>query len=154
VALHGAFGPLLPSFGSVSRRDPTSGSATAQLELDLLADGRERVERWCTSPRRRFLYPDGPNLAILLEAYQELDRRRVLGRVRERPRALRRALRRLVQQLLQRDALSRDRRLRWRYPPPRVRPPHVRPALVQRALARVDPDARGLVRARLDGDWA
>lgn len=138
----------------MSRRDPTSGSATAQLELDLLADGRERVERWCTSPRRRFLYPDGPNLAILLEAYQELDRRRVLGRVRERPRALRRALRRLVQQLLQRDALSRDRRLRWRYPPPRVRPPHVRPALVQRALARVDPDARGLVRARLDGDWA
>lgn len=135
-------------------RDPKPGVAAAQLELDLLADGREVLERWCGSRRVRHLYPDGPNLAILLEAWQELDRRRVLGRVRERPRSLRRTLRKLVLQLCQRDALARDRRLRWRYPPPRVRPPHVRPELVQRALARVDPDARYLVQTRLDGDWA
>ncbi|MCX4244399.1 translocation/assembly module TamB domain-containing protein [Paraliomyxa miuraensis] len=134
-------------------RAPT-GVGDAQLELDLLADGRDVVERWCASPRHRFLYPEGPNLAIVFEAYQELDRKRVLGRVRERPRVLRRALRRLVRTLAQRDALARDRRLRWRYPPPRVRPPHVRPVLVQRALSRVDPDARRLVQARLDGDWA
>jgi hypothetical protein len=134
--------------------DPQPGVASAQLDLDLLADGREVLERWCGARRVRHLYPDGPNLAILLEAWQELDRRRVLGRVRERPRPLRRLLRQLVLQLCQRDALARDRRLRWRYPPPRVRPPHVRPALVQRALARVDPDARHLVQTRLDGDWA
>lgn len=129
-------------------------SGSSQAELDLLADGRDVLERWCASPRYRYLYPEGPNLAVLLEAYQLLDRRRVLGRVRDRPRPLRRALRRLVIRLARVDALSRNQRLRWRYPPPRVRPPHVRPALVEHAIERVDPDARGLVRARLDGNWA
>lgn len=124
-----------------------------QLELDLLADAREVLERWCSGRRHRHLYPDGPNVAIVLEAWQELDRLRVVGRARERPRALRRTLRRLVRDLAQRDALARDRRLRWSYPPPRVRSPHVRPALVQRALGQVDGDARRLVQARLDGDW-
>lgn len=133
---------------------PSGIAADPQRERDLLAEGRDAVERWCSSPRHRHLYPEGPNLAIVLEAYQELDRRRVLGRVHERPRALRRALRRLVRTLAQRDALARNRRLRWRYPPPRIRPPHVRPAIVQRALVHVDPDARALVRARLDGTWA
>ncbi len=127
--------------------------ATPQLELDLLADARDVLERWCTSRSRRHIYPEGPNVAVVLEAWQELDRLRVLGRVRERPKSLRRVLRRLVRTMAQRDALARSRRLRWRYPPPRIRSPHVRPQLVQRALARVDPDARRLVRARLDGDW-
>lgn len=136
------------------QRDPKPGVASAQLELDLLADGREVLERWCSSRRVRYLYPEGPNLAVLLEAWQELDRRRVLGRVRERPRALRRALRKLVLRMAQADALARDRRLRWRYPPPRLRPPHVRPLLVERALGWVDPDVRYLVEARLDGSWA
>ncbi|MCA9709451.1 MAG: hypothetical protein KDK70_26660, partial [Myxococcales bacterium] len=127
---------------------------SSQAELDLLADGRDVLERWCGSPRFRYLYPDGPNLAILLEAYQELDRRRLLGRVRERPASLRRALRRIVLQLAHGDALARTRRLRWRYPPPRLRPPHVRPMLMELALGRVDADARALVEARLEGHWA
>ena len=129
-------------------------SDPSQAELDLLADGREVLERWCASPRYRYLYPEGPNLAVLLEAYQLLDRHRLLGRVRDRPRALRRALRRLVRERARGDALARSRRLRWRYPPPRVRPPHVRPMVVELALGRVDRDARDLVEARLEGQWA
>ncbi|MEM9460072.1 MAG: translocation/assembly module TamB domain-containing protein [Myxococcota bacterium] len=129
-------------------------SDPSQAELDLLADGREVLERWCASPRYRYLYPEGPNLAVLLEAYQQLDRRRLLGRIRDRPRTLRRALRRLVRQQARGDALARSRRLRWRYPPPRVRPPHVRPMLVELALGRVDLDARDLVEARIEGQWA
>ncbi len=129
-------------------------SESSQAELDLLADGRDVLERWCASPRYRYLYPQGPNLAILLDAYQELDRRRLLGRVRNRPRPLRRALRRIVLQTARADALSRNRRLRWRYPPPRILRPHVHPPLISMALGRVDPDARALVQARLEGDWA
>ncbi|MCA9648523.1 MAG: translocation/assembly module TamB domain-containing protein [Myxococcales bacterium] len=135
---------------SKAQGDPTA----PQAELDLLADGRELLERWTASPRFRYLYPEGPNLAILLEAYQELDRRRVVGRVRPKRRAQQRAMRRIIRRLAQLDAIARHRRLRWRYPPPRVRPPHVMPSLVRRALGQVDPDARRLVRARLAGQWA
>ncbi|MCH9685150.1 MAG: hypothetical protein K0V04_27175, partial [Deltaproteobacteria bacterium] len=130
------------------------GGPNPQVELDLLADGREYLERLCASPRVRYLYPDGPNLAVLLEAYQEFDRRRMVGRIRRRPRSQTRALRKLVKKLAHRDALARHRRLRWGYPPPRVRPPGVHPHVVARALHRVDPDARPLVEARLTGDWA
>ena len=53
-----------------------------QREADLLAEGREVVERLCRSTRWRYLYPEGPSLAVLLAAYQEFDRRRTVGRVR------------------------------------------------------------------------
>ncbi len=122
-----------------------------QAELDLLADGRETLERWCASPRYRYLYPEGPNLAILLEAYQELDRRRIVGRVRSSPRGQVRALRRIVRGLARADALARHRRLRWGYPEPRVRGLGVQPTLVRRALAKVDADVHGHVQSRLSG---
>ncbi|MEX1368196.1 MAG: hypothetical protein AB1Z98_34015, partial [Nannocystaceae bacterium] len=133
---------------------PQAVDAASQAELDLLADGREVLERWTSSPRYRYLYPDGPNLAIVLEAYQELDRRRAVGRVRGSRRSQRRTLRRIIHKLASLDAIARHRRLRWRYPPPRIRSPHVMPSLVRRALTGVDPDARRLVRARLSGHWA
>ncbi len=122
-----------------------------QAEADLLADGRDFLERKSAGVRYRHLYPQGPNLALLLAAYQALDRARVAGRVRTtRPRRLRRALRRDLRRRLRQDALIRDRRLLWRFPPPAREPvPGPVPALVERALAAVDPDVREDVRAWL-----
>ena len=60
-------------------RRPGADHAKWQREADLLADGREFLERFCRSTRFGHLYPEGPSFALLFEAYQELDRLRAIG---------------------------------------------------------------------------
>ena len=94
-----------------------------QAEADLLADGRDYLERKSAGVRYRHLYPQGANLALLLTAYQALDRARAAGRVRTtQPARLRRMLRRDLRRRLRADALIRDRRLQWRFPTPAREP--------------------------------
>lgn len=122
------------------------------MEADLLADGRVLLERLCARIRTRHLYPAGPNLALLLEAYQILHRERTVGRVAPRPRALRRRLHRLLRQLVARDVALRSLRLTYKFPPARPQPLQVQlPPLVERALQEVDGDARLEVKAHLQG---
>lgn len=123
-----------------------------QREADILAEGREVVERMCTSTRLRYLYPQGPSLAVLLAAYQEFDRRRTVGRVSGGPWRIKRAFRALVRRHVRADVQSRSRRLTYGYPLPRLRRLPPPPALVRRALSKVDPDARALVEAHVGGD--
>lgn len=123
-----------------------------QREADILAEGREVVERMCTSTRLRYLYPQGPSLAVLLAAYQEFDRRRTVGRVHGGPWRTKRAFRALVRRHVRADVQSRSRRLTYGYPLPRLRRLPPPPAVVQRALTQVDPDARALVEAHVGGD--
>lgn len=130
------------------------GPPSWQFEADLLADGRQALERWCRSRRYRYLYPEGPSLALLLLAYQELDRQRAVGRVRGSRRRQSRALRRILRQVARQDALGRSRRLQFRYPAPRPRQILAPPEIVGRALRQVDRDARALVEARLFGQRA
>ncbi len=52
-----------------------------QREADLLADGRVYLERLCNRMRYRHLFPGGPDLSLLLAAYQDLDRQRIVGRI-------------------------------------------------------------------------
>ncbi|MFV8756607.1 translocation/assembly module TamB domain-containing protein [Nannocystaceae bacterium ST9] len=126
-------------------QNPTA--ALWQAEADLLAEGRELLERACQTTRYRHLFPTGPNLALLFHAYQQLDRERSVHRrdplaPRTRRRE-RRRLRKLIKRLVREDALARDRRLLWHYPPPR--PIELRvaaPELVYQALADVDRDVR------------
>ncbi|MEM6294298.1 MAG: translocation/assembly module TamB domain-containing protein [Myxococcota bacterium] len=118
-----------------------------QQEADLLADGRVVVERLCTSTRFRYLYPDGPSLALLLSAYQEYDRRRTVGRVRGGPWRRRRLFKKIVRAHVRADVGSRSRRLSYGYPLPRLRRLPPPPPVVERALAQVDPDARAIVEA-------
>lgn len=139
--------PSLPDQGR-------GGLPRSQTELDLLAEGRDALERWTTSVRFRYLYPQGPNLAVVLRAYQQFDRLRAVGRIGGSPRRQARRLTAMVRRLARRDAVARHRRLRWRYPQARLRSRQSLPPIVVRALGRVDPDARPLVSARLDGTWA
>jgi len=125
-----------------------------QREADILAEGREVAERMCTSTRLRYLYPQGPSLAVLLAAYQEFDRQRTVGRVRGGPWRTKRAFRALVRRHVRADVQSRSRRLTYGYPLPRLRRLPPPPAVVQRALSKVDPDARSLIEAHLGGDSA
>lgn len=114
-----------------------------------MADGRELLERLCGSTRYRHLYPHGPNVALLLEAYQELDRKRLVGRAGSTPRRQLRTFRGILRQLVRRDVLDRNQRLSYGYPEPRrhrLPPP---PPVVLRALSRVDADARALMAAHL-----
>jgi len=125
-----------------------------QREADLLADGREVVERLCNSTRWRYLYPDGPSLAVLLAAYQEFDRKRTVGRVRGGHWRQRRAFRALVRRHVRADVQSRSHRLSFGYPQPRLRRLPRPPEVVRRALTRVDADARTLIAAHIGGDEA
>ncbi len=124
-----------------------------QAEADLLADGRALLEELCSSTRYAHLYPGGPNLALLLRAYRELDRIRTVRRERGRaPRRDTRRFRRLVKDALRQDALARNRRLSYHHPHPRLRRLASRlPPLVRRALGRVDPDARREVQMTITG---
>lgn len=120
-----------------------------QIEADLLADGRELLERLSASTRYRYLYPDGPSVGLLLAAYQEFDRLRTVGRIRGGRWRRWRAFRRILRRTIQADVADRSHRLDYRYPAPRPgRLPPV-PPLVSRAMAAVDPDARDLVLTRL-----
>jgi len=121
----------------------------AALEAQWLAEGRELLEHWCLSTRFRYLYPEGPNLALLFSAYQDLDRLRIVGRVRETPSSQRRALRRLIRAHVRRDVRDRVARLHHRPPAPRLEPLPVTPVLVERALASLDPNDRTWVHAHL-----
>ncbi len=122
-----------------------------QAEADLLADGRDTLERLCGGWRLRHLYPDGADLSLLLFAYQELDRRRAVGLAGRGPRRDRRMLRRILRDAVRRDALARERRLAYGLPVPRTRDPARLPALVHAALADVDADVRARVLALLQG---
>ncbi|MCR9165449.1 MAG: hypothetical protein ACE37F_11915 [Nannocystaceae bacterium] len=133
---------------------PNTDVARWQREADLLAEGREVVERLCRSTRWRYLYPDGPSLAVLLAAYQEFDRRRTVGRVRGGRWRQRRAFRALVRRHLRADVQARSHRLSYGYPLPRLRRLPPPPQVVRRALARVDADARPLIASHIGGDEA
>jgi hypothetical protein len=122
-----------------------------QAEADLLARGRSLVEDMCGSTRYRQFYPEGPNLALLLEVYQELDRLRAIGRVRMTRRGQRRAFKRLLRSAVRRDVLDRNRRLTYRYPTPRAVPVHTMPEVVGRALSALDPEQRAQVEALIEG---
>lgn len=132
----------------------TSPNEAWQAEKDLLADGRELLEQLCDTTRYRHLFPEGPNTALLLEAYQELERERIVRRqTKLRPRRDRRRLRRLLRRKVRRDALARDRRLHWHYPMPRSRRLRTDlPPVVQRALESVDHDVRDDIERLLQGD--
>lgn len=121
-----------------------------QRAADLLADGREFLERWCRSTRFAHLYPEGPNLSILFEAYQEFDRRRTIGRAPRSRWRQRRALVREIRKAAKRDALIRNQRIQWQVPTPRLTAIAPMPAF-DRALLQVDADVRSLLRARLSG---
>ncbi|HVH99819.1 MAG TPA: hypothetical protein VM869_13950, partial [Enhygromyxa sp.] len=129
-----------------------------QAEKDLLAEGRKYLERLCSTTRYRHLFSTGPNVALLLRAYQELDRWRTVRRrnVEEQSRGDRRRDRRRFHRILRRlvraDAIARDRRLRWHYPEPRPRPLRATPPpIVLEALHEVDVDARAEVEAEIRG---
>jgi hypothetical protein len=123
------------------------------MARELLAEGRDLLDRQCSTTRYRHLFPSGSNLALLLRAYQELDRwRTVRHRAQPALRRDRRRLSRVIRRLVREDALGRDRRLLWRYPLPRPRPIDAKPPeVVLRALAEVDADARADVDAVIHG---
>jgi hypothetical protein len=127
-----------------------------QAEADLLADGREKLERLCATTRYRHLFPTGPNVALLFHAYQELDRwRTVRRRSSDNPRQRRRDRRRffrLLKQSVREDAIARDRRLLWHYPLPRPLPLRADPPqIVRGALDEIDVDTRADVEAIVHG---
>jgi hypothetical protein len=122
-----------------------------QAEANLLARGRDLVESLCGSTRYRQFYPEGPNLALLLEVYQQLDRLRAIGRVPRSARGQRRAFKRLLRGAVRRDVLDRNRRLTYGYPTPRVIPVHTMPDVVAHALSQLDPDQRAFVEAIIGG---
>jgi hypothetical protein len=125
-----------------------------QAEKDLLADGRELLERLCATTRYRHLFPGGPNLALLFDAYQQLERHRVVNRTR-RGRSFRDRwfLKRLLRKKIRRDALARDRRLQWGYPLPRPRRLRTGlPPVVRHALEHVDYDVRDDIGRLLQGE--
>lgn len=122
-----------------------------QREADLLADGRELLERATSARRYRHLYPDGPNLSILFESYQELDRLRTVNRAPLLGWRARRRLRRIILRNLRADAIRRDEHAKWKVPDPLVPPVTALDAMVQRALAAVDADVRGVIDGRLWG---
>lgn len=128
-----------------------------QREADLLAEGREWIERRSDGTRFRHLYPEGPNLAIVLEAYRDLDRWRVTRDVdpasgRSAARRDRRRFRRLVDRRLRQDALERSRRVTHKIPLPRVHELGASvPKVVIDALEGVDDDTRSEVLIALHG---
>ncbi len=127
--------------------------ASWQAEADLLADGRDHLERLTDSLRFRHLYTQGANLAILLAAYQELWRERAVGRLRVGPRRLRRRFKRIIRQRFHRDADERSQRLTFNYPtarPQKITSPV--PALIEHALQAVDADARDEVACHIRGE--
>jgi hypothetical protein len=124
-----------------------------QREADLLAEGRVYLERLCNRTRFRHLFPGGPNLALLLLAYQDLERQRTVGRIApEKLRHARRFLRRSLQRRVADDVIERSLRLAYRIPPARQRPVLADlPPLVERALEAVDAAVRDDVRAHILG---
>jgi len=134
---------------------PSLSAATWQFEADLLADGRVLLDRLCDRIRTRHLYPAGPNVALLLEAYQILHRQRTVGRISARPRTLRRRMRSILRMLVRRDVALRSLRLAYRFPAARPQPLRAAiPPLVLRALELVDSDARSDVQAEISGQPA
>ncbi len=127
--------------------------ASWQAEADLLADGRDHLDRLTDSLRFRYLYPQGSNVAVLLAAYQELWRERAVGRLRATPRRLRRRLKKIIAGRFLRDADERNQRLTYGYPmaaPARMTSPT--PPLIEHALRAVDADARAEVLAHIRGE--
>lgn len=103
--------------------------------------------------RYRHLFPGGPDLALLLAAYQDLERQRTVGRIApDNVRRARRHLRRELRRRLADEITERSLRLTYRIP---VARPRIvlggLPELAERALATVDADARDEVRAHVLG---
>ncbi|MDC0718919.1 translocation/assembly module TamB domain-containing protein [Nannocystis bainbridge] len=134
-----------------------TGSAWQQ-EADLLADGRVRLERLCNSRRFRHLFPGGPSLALLLDAYQDLGRQRLVGRIAAGDlRSARRTLRKQLRRRVREEAVERSLRLAYRIPLARPRPFRAElPPIVEKALEAVDDDVEPRIRdhvlGRVDGD--
>jgi len=136
--------------------NPEGERAKWQAEADLLADARDHLEKLTRSIRYRDLYPQGPSLALLLAAYQDLWRLRRIGRLEGASRRrLLRALKKLVRFRFRQDTVDRSRRVAYAIPAAR---PSARvaefPATVRRALAAVDVDAREPLEAYIRGDLA
>ncbi|MCY1058131.1 hypothetical protein [Nannocystis sp. SCPEA4] len=129
-----------------------TGSAW-QREADLLADGRVRLERLCNAARFRHLFPGGPSLALLLDAYQDLQRQRLVGRIApDDLRGARRYLRKQLKRRVREEAIERSLRLAYRIPVARPRPLLARlPPIVEKALEAVDDDVEPRVRDHVLG---
>ncbi|HFE43913.1 MAG TPA: hypothetical protein ENJ18_00260, partial [Nannocystis exedens] len=133
--------------------DLPEDGASWQAEADLLADGRDHLDRLTDSLRYRYLYPQGSNVAVLLAAYQELWRERAVGRQRRAPGRLRRRFKKIITGRFLRDADERNQRLTYGYPlaaPARMT--SATPPLVEHALRAVDADARTEVLAHIRGE--
>lgn len=130
----------------------STGSAW-QREADLLADGRVRLEKLCNAARFRHLFPGGPNLALLLDAYQDLQRQRLVGRIAPSDlRGARRHLRKQLRKRVREEAVERSLRLAYRIPLARPRPLLAGlPPIVDKALEAVDDDVEPRVRDHLLG---
>ncbi|MBC8073142.1 MAG: hypothetical protein IAG13_32770, partial [Deltaproteobacteria bacterium] len=130
----------------MARAKPGERPEPWQIEADLLAEGRERLERLCRGWRLRHLYPEGSDDSLLLLAYQELDRRRAVGRAGDSPRADARLLRKILKSLVTRDALARNRRLAWALPIARMQPIASAPPVLDAAIASLPAEMRERVR--------
>ncbi|MCA9690827.1 MAG: hypothetical protein KC636_14565, partial [Myxococcales bacterium] len=127
-----------------------------QAEKDLLARARDALERYCNTTRYRHLYPQGANVALLLTAYQDLQRLHRVGRVRWRSQRHKlRLLKARLKEQVRADALDRSRRLSYGFPSPKPSPilgdP---PPVVWRALDDVavdNPDTADEVRQFIAG---
>lgn len=120
-----------------------------QIEADLLAEGRERLERLCNAWRLRHLYPEGCDHSLLLLAYQELDRRRAIGHAGRSPRGDARILKAILKELVARDALARNRRLAWGLPLARTQSIAASPPVLDDSIAALPPELRERVRGHI-----
>ncbi|WAS89932.1 translocation/assembly module TamB domain-containing protein [Nannocystis punicea] len=117
-----------------------------------------RLERLCNARRFRHLFPGGPSLALLLDAYQDLQRQRLVGRIApDDLRGARSYLRKQLRRRVREEAVERSLRLTYRIPVARPRPLRAElPPIVEKALEAVDDDVEPRVRAhvlgRVDGD--
>lgn len=111
------------------------------------------LEKLSLTARYRHLFPKGASVALLLAAYQDLERQRIIGRIA--PSDLRRArrhLRAVLRHLVRQEVTERSLRLTYRIPPARPQPLTVAlPPLAERALDKVDAAVREPVRAHLRG---
>jgi len=129
-----------------------------QVEADLLADGRDLLEKLCGTRRYGHLFPGRSNPSLLLEAYQELTRQRCSrrrpfpGERGYRGRREGRLLATILKRMVRRDALARDRRLRWGLPLAQPMPMRTAlPDIVLSALREVDPDVRDDIATLMHG---
>ncbi|MBP7291479.1 MAG: translocation/assembly module TamB domain-containing protein [Nannocystaceae bacterium] len=124
-------------------------AASRPYDAELLAFGRERLERLCGRLRVRHLYPVGADPALLLMAWQELDRRRAVAKAGRSRRGDRRQLAAILAAYVKRDAVARDMRLLFDLPAARSESIRRLPAVVEEAVAALPEPQRVPMRAHL-----